>query len=233
MVAGFQRSPKGLYVPNPVGLPGFQRQGMNQAKKGASTWVDFINTANSGATGAGSMAVTKPSGIQVSDLVLVHVEDTVTAVTMNTSGGSSWPKIFMTASGLNQDGDALFWKVLTATDVANAWDVSVGGQGALSARYRGNGATAVTSKSTNNGGGSPMTLTGFAKAANHYGVLSFVAGSSAFTPPTGFDERYDAAPVSSRIGLADRRAGYVDNAAVAWTVVSGSARGFLVEVTGP
>ena len=33
MVYGFQRSPKGLFVPSPGGLPGFQRQGLDQRKK--------------------------------------------------------------------------------------------------------------------------------------------------------------------------------------------------------
>lgn len=33
MVLGFQRTKSGLYVPSPGGLPGFQRQGMDQRKK--------------------------------------------------------------------------------------------------------------------------------------------------------------------------------------------------------
>ncbi len=33
MVLGFQRAKSGLYVPSPGGLPGFQRQGMDQRKK--------------------------------------------------------------------------------------------------------------------------------------------------------------------------------------------------------
>ena len=37
MVLGFQRAKSGLYVPSPGGLPGFQRQGMDQRKESAGS----------------------------------------------------------------------------------------------------------------------------------------------------------------------------------------------------
>jgi len=199
--------------------------------------VEFVSTASTGSSGASSATVTKPSGVAVGDLVLVLVDDTETAVTLTTTSGSAWGKFFQAVSGINSDGHAVFWKILNATDVANAWTLSYGGQGATAFRYLSHEATSVSLKdsATASGAGS-LSLTGFSKAAGNYGVLTFAINTHATAPtvPTGFVSRYSATPVSSRVVAADMLTGYVDGAAVAWTgFVSGERGGFLLEVTGP
>jgi hypothetical protein len=214
---------------------------------GAGPPVEYRAAASSGP----GTSVTKPSGVTVGDLVLVWALD-VNAVTpsLSTSGGSAWTLVDNdTNTSIFAVGKfALFAKVLTATDVANAWDLGTAAdQGALAVRYTGNGATTVTKKTEADAGSNTGNLSasaaGFAKSSGHYGVLTFVLSTDEAanpTPPSGFTERSDAAYNSTcRAAAADNLFSYTDNAAVQWTTLSGAAgpshsvHVLTVEITGP
>jgi hypothetical protein len=196
--------------------------------------VEFTSGASSSAAGASPATVTKPAGLEVGDLVLV-VCDTDTGATLTTTSGPAWSGSYVANGTLAYGGVKLFWKVMTATDVANAWTLSFGGNGARSARYRGNGANAVTVKSTGSGSsGSTLTLAGFAKSASTYGVITVMINTADPAVPAGFTSRYNAVVGAERIHFADNQAAYVDGASVTWTPVfpGDGYVGFLLEVTG-
>lgn len=196
--------------------------------------VEFASGATSSATGGSSVSVTKPAGLEVDDLVIV-VCDTDSGATLTTTSGSAWTGSYVANASFSRGGAKLFWKIMTATDVANAWTLSVGGLGARAVRYHGNGANSVAVKSTATASaGSTLTLTGFAKSVNTYGVITVMINTGSPAVPSGFVSRYNDVVSTYRAHLADNVASYVDGAAVVWDPVAGGDGwvGFLLEVTG-
>lgn len=209
--------------------------------------LEFVSSAATAPSSSGAPA-TKPSGVEVGDLVFVWALDCGSGVTLTTSGGSAWTNqdVAITAGSTNSNA-SLFWKFLDATDVANAWDFSGGFRhGATAIRYRANGADTVTVKATqsNGVGGTTLTLTGFAKAAGHFAALAFFGapsstGVSGITVPGEFTERVrsSGAGISGTYGtiIADAPGNYTDGSAVTFSNCDGAAAeyGILVEVTGP
>lgn len=206
--------------------------------------VEFRTTASS----AAGTSVTKPSGLEVGDLVIVmalNVDATTPA--LSTSGGSAWTLVDNTANiSIFAGKMAIFAKVMDATDVANAWTLGTSAdEGALAIRYAGHGATTVTKKTKDAAGSSAdfdVTASGFVKAAGHYGAITFAISTddaANLGPPTGFEERADAAFNSTtRLAFADRLYGYVDSASVTWTDfnttgLSQTGRVVVLEITGP
>lgn len=205
-----------------------------------------IDFASSTVTANSATAITKPSDVAAGDLMLVWVLDTATGATLTTASGSAWARV-ENAHPTGPKYHVLFWKVLNATDVANAWNIGggVAGHGAIALRYRSNGANALTLKDSNLGtigvNTSAVPLTGFTKAAGTYGVLSlFVIDGAAASPtlPSGFTARQTSAASGWRIVAADNLTGYVDGASVTWGSVNSLAPTILgyvellFEVTG-
>lgn len=192
-------------------------------------------------TAGGGTTITKPAGVEVGDLVVVWAIDISSGATLTTTSGSAWSKQSVSPA-------IAFWKILDATDVANAWTLSsAAADGAQALRYRGNGTTAATVKATtsNGGGNSTLTLSGFAKAAGHRGVIALYsqysgdpsAGDGAtIAVPSGFTERrrdYSTGDFFAAL-IADRLGGYVDGASVQFTGANTGPNkvGVLLEVTG-
>lgn len=199
-------------------------------------------------TAGGGTTVTKPAGVQVGDVVVVWAVDISSGATLTTTSGSSWSSQSVTASGSTNGATIAFWKILNATDVANAWTLSATpDDGVQALRYRGNGATAVTVKATkvDGGGASSMSLTGFSKAAGHRAAIALYGQSSGdvaagdgagIAVPAGFTERrrdYDV-PLRFAALIADTLGSYVDGAAVQFTSAptGPNKHGVLLEVTG-
>lgn len=204
-----------------------------------------IDFANSTVTANSASAITKPSDAAAGDLMVVFVADTSTGATLTTASGSAWSRIEPSPT-VGPKYHVLFWKVLNATDVANAWNLGggVAGHGAITIRYRSNGATTVTLKDSYQvfeGVNGSYPLTGFSKAAGTYGVLSLIlvdGPTNAPGTPSGFTVRQSSNASGWRIVAADNLTGYVDGSSVTWSSVNSNAPTsrsvleLLFEVTG-
>ncbi|OHB28152.1 MAG: hypothetical protein A2790_12095 [Phenylobacterium sp. RIFCSPHIGHO2_01_FULL_69_31] len=203
---------------------------------GQSGPVEFASAAaTTGAGAATDVTLSKPTGVEVGDFVAVLVPDTLATASISTTGGATWSRSYQAASG-NRDGAVLCWKVLTATDVSNAWVLSHLGALAVAFRYHGYGALSAAVRSSDANTSSSLTLSGFGKDVRTYGTLSFLRaqGSPTAVLPSGFAARYDQLQGATRIVAADNNGGYVDGASVTWAGLAtgnGSAA-FLVEVMG-
>lgn len=205
-----------------------------------------LEFAGSAVSANSAAVVSKPVGVEAGDLVFVWVVDGDTPGNMGvvTTSGSGWANL--ETSELGGAVNILCWKVLNATDVANAWNI-VGGtanHGAIALRYRSHGADTVTVRGNvggTDGVNGNAALTGFTKAPGTYGTLSFFAirGPAASpTPPTGFTVRQTSAASGFRIVAADNLYEYVDGAAVIWSAINSTGsnlgwRAILLEITGP
>lgn len=201
--------------------------------------VEFKSTA----TTASGTTVTKPASLEVGMLVLVLAMNETAGATLTTTSGIAWSRSEATIGG---ETIVLFWKFLNATDVANAWTLSASAAaGAIALAYIGHGATTLTIKSTNGVSGNtsvPLPLTGFSKAAGHYGAISIFYDS--FTPapathtPAEFVERLRTSATGRLVVVAEQLIGYVDGTTVTWSDLNTATNTFaayalLLEVTGP
>ncbi|UPT53196.1 hypothetical protein [Synechococcus phage Ssp-JY42] len=207
--------------------------------------IQYVSAAT---TAPGLTAIAKPSGLEVGSLVLVWAHGfTGASPTLDTASGSAWTVVDNDNSVTLAGRLVLFAKVLTATDVANAWNLSESAaEGAVSLNYLGNGATTVTAKNSHTTGSNldfNVSVTGFTKAAGVRGVLGFAISttqSTAIGVPSGFTERSQVALNSTiKVSLSDNILGYVNGATATWMNFNTPAadpqtgRGLLVEVTGP
>lgn len=169
MQYGFQRTQSGLYAPSPGGLPGFQRQGMDQRKKNASV-AGFLGYALTTAPGAATTLINWPTGARVGDLAVLHAESSaVGGLNPSTSG---W-----TAAGGYAGatvGGNLQWKILDATDLTTA--TITHGAGSMECNvwvFR--GCTALTERGAAGNGANDGTATknvaGFTKGASAKALL--------------------------------------------------------------
>lgn len=203
--------------------------------------IEFTTTANSG---VGVTTIVKPSGVEVGDLVLVWTQNIPASATLVTTTGATWGRsvVSQVVAGPNNNS-SLFWKVMTATDVAQAWVLSSAPTSfSVAVRYIGHGANTVITRTVgdyNGVGNTTLNLAGFTKSAGTYGVISvLVEQQTSGTPsvvPTGFTERARLALSGYTAVVADKLYDYVDGASVVWTLntpPSNAESGLLLEVTG-
>jgi hypothetical protein len=199
-------------------------------------------------TAAAATVVSKPSGLEVGDLVTVWALGVGGGTTLTTSGGSAWTLAHDSSTGQSviTNRMILYTKVMTALDISAAWNLSAAvDEGALALRYTGHGATTVTMKSTQGGGGTvniSLTLTGFTKAAGHYGAIVLAITNDTTAVPaftSGLTVRSDGIFNSNaRVAAADQQYGYVDGASVIVSNLNPSAPtnhqayAILLEITG-
>lgn len=189
----------------------------------------------------GATTAQKPSGIAVGDLVFVingiAPAGTGAPPNLKTSGGSAWGK-FVGAAGSNW---GVYWKVLNATDVANAWNFvdavddttpeSCSGTGSFA--YEGRGATTVTSQQSVAHGTAQASIdfTGFTPAFNSKGVVTVMMNRETLlteVQPSGFALRELAGYVGGDMGFADRLGSY-EGGALSWTGMGSVGGAILVE----
>lgn len=145
----------------------------------------------SATSGAGT-AIAKPAGVAVGDVVFITAARIAGGTTVSTATGSTWSSSLLTPS----DTVGLFWKIMNATDVAQAWSSSGAFEGALAVAYTpAVAASAVTLRSsTNNAAGkSTLDLAGFGPGPTSRGVVTAIidrdAGASTEVAPAGFTTR--------------------------------------------
>lgn len=207
-----------------------------------------VEYASSATTAPGASAVSKPAGLEVGDLVVVWAHGfSSPSPTLQTASGAAWAVVDNNAGVTLAGRMALFAKVMTATDVANAWNLSEAiSEGAVAIRYVSHGADTVTFKSANvtgSNGNFSVSGAGFTKAAGSYGVLGLAISTTEATTigvPAGFTQRSQVAlNATIKISLSDNLYGYVDGAGATWTnfntpaLASENGRAVLLEITGP
>lgn len=231
MQYGFQRTQAGLYSPSPRGLAGFQRQGMDQRKKGGGTPIVFKGSdfSLSGATSV-SKAFFAPA---IGDVVVVWCGASGGgSQTLTTAGGGRVWNYTPVVWGAHGYTSAYFWQVLDALDVANTWNLG-GAAGYEVTAYAGNGATAVTAKITVADGNTGLTtrdIGGFTPAAASKGVITLLSDRDASVlavTTAGFTLRQDRSLETFwESGIADKLSGY-GGENIVWTM-SASGTGEVV-----
>lgn len=203
--------------------------------------IEYVASAT---TATAATSVGKPSGLEAGDLVLVWATCATTGATLTTASGSAWTR-YETGLGGSFGYAVLFWKLLTATDVANAWTLSAAAShGAVALLYRSHGATTVTVKDDDLVSGNSnfnLTSTGFTKAAGHYGVIALALASATgttATAPTTFTSRLRTSTPGWLFVAVDKLFEYADGASALWADMNTSGVNnvgcvLLIEVTGP
>lgn len=200
--------------------------------------IEFLSAAT---TAAGAGAFAKPSGVAEGDYVFIIYEGDQGDGNAS-EGPTTWGRREVAYGAGTVDGNKstyLAWKKMAAADVSGSWGTPPA-SGAVALRYASHGADTVSVKSTfaKGGGTTTLTLTGFTKAANTYGVLAFFTDhtlAAADTEPAGFVSRANVGLTIVAVGGADCLSDYVDGASVQWTNVGSPAQAaaILIEVTGP
>jgi hypothetical protein len=194
-------------------------------------------------SGAGDVAnAPKPAGIAVGDLVTVSVVSVGGAPSLTTTSGSAWGKITLTNTTTPRNY-ALYWKVLTATDVSNTWVFGAGVDGAFSAAYVGNGATTVTLKETvvNPISQSSLSFVGYTPSLDSRGSISAmydIDTDATDTAPSGWTRRdftkYPTGGATQKLAYADNLGSY-PGGALTWSATLGgsgfSEAAILLDVT--
>jgi hypothetical protein len=207
--------------------------------------VEFRAAAS---TGPATTVISKPSGLEVGDLVLVWALGVGAGTTLSTATGSAWTIVHDSVSGHSVISSKMmvFSKVMTALDVSAAWNLTgLVAEGALALRYTGHGATTVTMKAALAVGGNvnvSATLTGFTKSAGHYGLITLVIANDLTSVPVftaGLTTRSDSVFNSNaKVAAADQQYGYVDGASVVVSNLNPAAPAnhqayaILLEITG-
>lgn len=186
----------------------------------------------------GSTTVSKPAGVASGDLVVVVVPYCSTGVTLTTSSGSAW-----TRSEINWSiygyFSVLFWKVLNATDVSNAWTLSESNDARACAWQPGTSAVAsvTTTASQNAAGQTSYTQAGFTTGDATKGAISVVLDRDAdVTPgaPSGFTSRASSVLESLFATAIADRPDY-QGGSVTWTNMNGASTfgevGWLLNVS--
>lgn len=137
--------------------------------------------------------ITKPAGVAVGDLVFV-LQPYDNSPNLTTTGGSAWNKLNYNWFGGSYNM-TLYWKILDATDVANAWNLSGNSYGWVCVSYeRGTGCTVAVRETREGSTALLIPFAGFTPQATFKMALYFVVdrGTGTFTPPAGWTERVDS-----------------------------------------
>lgn len=177
----------------------------------------------------------KPAGVAVGDLVVV-VTGFDADPTLTTAGGSAWTK----DSSATQ---RLFWKILNATDVANAWNFSTSNIYATSIAYSPDGVAIdsvnVRSSADALSSATSISIPGFAPSAGGRprAVIAAISGGDdiggGVVPPAGFTERVESG--NPEAAFADAQQTYYFGPAAFTGLAGGSGggpaySGWLLEV---
>jgi Bacterial Ig domain/Chitobiase/beta-hexosaminidase C-terminal domain/Bacterial Ig-like domain/PASTA domain len=206
--------------------------------------VTHRNTQINTATGATSVTVTKPTGVQANDLLVAHVMVTGN-VTGSIAAPAGWTTI-VTGTAANAATQASFYKIAGGSEAANSAFTWTGSQVAAASvsAYYGVKASSVfdfnsTVASTNNT--TTVTANGVTTTANDDLVLAFFGSvsNSTYTPPVGWNERADAGTTGISGSMADEikaTAGATGNVTATSTVsarVYGHQAAFKVDNVAP
>lgn len=185
-----------------------------------------------------SATVTKPSGIDVGDIVFVAVNQPNTTTSL-TSASGAWAVISF-SNGLGGGlayAIRVYWKVLVLADLSGNWTLDTSAPFQAVA-YQGRGATTATARETKQSSTGSLTFSGFAPSAGTRGVVHpMINGTSGttFSAPSGFTIRdqgaYGSGPTLRHV-FSDKTD--YGGLGLTWTGAQSSdpgAFGSLIEIT--
>ena len=187
--------------------------------------VTHRNTQTGTATGATSVSVTKPTGVQANDLLVAHVM--VTGNVTASIAGSGWTAI-TSGTAANQATQASFYKIAGGSEPASysfTWTGSQAAAATVTAYYgiKSSSAFDVNSAVASANNTTTVTANSVTTTANDDIVLAFFgsASNSTYTPPGGWNERGDVGTTGISASTADKiqvTAGATGNASATSTV---------------
>ncbi|HKO73924.1 MAG TPA: hypothetical protein VJU01_01285, partial [Gaiellaceae bacterium] len=205
--------------------------------------VTHRNTQTGSATGATSVSVTKPTGVQANDLLVAHVM--VTGNVTASIAGSGWTAV-QSGSAANAATQASFYKIAGGSEPASysfTWTGSQAAAATVTAYYgvKSSGALDVSSTVASTNNTTTVTANGVTTTANDDIVLAFFgsASNSSYTPPGGWNERGDVNTTGISGSTADEikvTAGGTGNVSATSTVsarVYGHQAAFKVDNVNP
>ena len=205
--------------------------------------VTHRNTQTGTATGATSVSVTKPTGVQANDLLVAHVM--VTGNVTASIAGSGWTAV-TSATAANAATQASFYKIAGGSEPASysfTWTGSQAAAATVTAYYGVKSSSPLdlfsAIASTNNT--TSVTAATLTTTANDDIVLAFFgsASNSTYTPPGSWNERGDVGTTGISASTADQikvTAGATGNAVATSTVsarVWGHQAAFKVDNVAP
>ena len=205
--------------------------------------VTHRNTQTGTATGATSVSVTKPTGVQANDLLVAHVM--VTGNATASLAGSGWTPV-TSGTAANAGTQASFYKIAGGSEPASysfTWTTNRSAVATVTAYYGVKSTSALdifsAVGSTNNT--TSVTAGTLTTTANDDIVLAFFGSvsNSTYTPPGGWNERGDVGTTGISGSTADQiklTAGATGNAVATSTVsarVYGHQAAFFVDNVAP
>jgi hypothetical protein len=169
--------------------------------------VGFHSASSAGTVGT-SLTLNKPAGAIVNDLLLAQVTIRSTSITITPPAGWTFVRRDNTGSGSNQLGQAVYYKFVGGSEPASyTW--SFGGSIDASGGIVSEAGVSPTSPIDVSGGlggsGTDVTAPSVTTTAPNDGLVAFFASgsSTAFTPPGGMPERYQAGGGQTSVSAAD------------------------------
>src|SRR6187200_2816128 len=205
--------------------------------------VTHRNTQTGTATGATSVSVTKPTGVQANDLLVAHVM--VTGNVTASIAGSGWTAI-TSGTAANQATQASFYRIAGGSEPASysfTWTGSQAAAATVTAYYGvlSSSPFDVFSAIASTNNTTSVTAGTLTTTANDDIVLAFFgsASNSTYTPPGGWNERGDIGTTGISGSVADEikvTAGATGNVSATSTVsarVWGHQAAFKVDNVTP
>ena len=242
MDMAFAKAKSGLYMPSPGGLPGFQRQRMDQTKKAGRTVATFIgftqfdNNANTDT----SISFARPAGgVAAGDGALIYA--TGNMMSSPTASGGGWTLLDNSVSG-GFSNEAIYYKQLTAADAAaSTWGVTSTGSGTWTGGnvvvYRPPLAltnVAIIQKTTFAAGNNPRVMTPYTPAPTAWLDLSLILDDKPSnvleTPPDLWTKRLNnnrGGSAATTSAVADATSAWGAGMPINWTVFDPSVAQYV------
>src|SRR5829696_4951601 len=205
--------------------------------------VSHRNTQTGSATGATSVSVTKPTGVQANDLLVAHVM--VTGNVTATIAGSGWTAV-TSGTAANTVTQASFYKIAGGSEPASysfTWTGSQAAAAIVTAYYgvKSSSPFDLSSAIASTNNTTSVTAGTLTTTANDDIVLAFFgsASNSTYTPPASWNERGDVGTTGISASTDDQinvTAGATGNAVATSTVsarVYGHQAAFKVDNVAP
>jgi large repetitive protein len=205
--------------------------------------VSHRNTQTGSATGATSVSVTKPTGVQANDLLVAHVM--VTGNVTASIAGSGWTAV-TSGTAANTATQASFYKIAGGSEPASysfTWTGSQAAAATVTAYYgvKSSSPFDLSSAIASTNNTTSVTAGTLTTTANDDIVLAFFgsASNSTYTPPASWNERGDVGTTGISASTDDQikvTAGATGNAVATSTVsarVYGHQAAFKVDNVAP
>jgi hypothetical protein len=169
--------------------------------------VGFHSASSGGMVGT-SLTLNKPAGAVVNDLLLAQVTIRSASITITPPAGWTLVRRDDTGSGSNQLGQAVYYRFAGGSEPASyAWTFSgsIDASGGIVSLAGVSPTSPIDVSGGLGGSGTSVTAPSVTTTASNDGLVAFFGSgsSTAFTPPTGMTERYQAGGGQTAVSAAD------------------------------